>query len=69
MEGLTEGRIVHYGKRPVKAAIVSCVVNKAQGIVDLHVFKGDSTFPVQLVRGVEYSEEPEIGKWHWIPKA
>jgi hypothetical protein len=67
MEGLTTGRIVHYGLLH-KAAIISTIVNKAQGIVDLHVFDNSVSYPVVLVRGVEYSEEPETKKWHWIEK-
>ena len=68
MEGLTTGRIVHYGALH-KAAIVSTIVNKAQGIVDLHVFDNSLSYPVVLVRGVHYSKEPTAKTWHWIEKA
>lgn len=68
MEGLTTGRIVHYGTQH-KAAIVSAVVNKAQGVVDLHVFDNSVSYPVVLVRGVPFSEAPKPKTWHWIEKA
>lgn len=73
MEGLTEGRMVHYVKgNPTghhKAAVVTFVANQAQGIVDLHVFQQDSSFPVGLYRGIKYSETPVPDTWHWIEKA
>lgn len=79
MDGLTEGRIVHFvmpngDHRP---AIIVRVWNKATGYVNLQVFTdGSNDFPfvtdgqsVQWETSIEFSEEPKPRTWHWIEKA
>lgn len=67
--------MVHYvgsypSRKNDKAAIVSYVLNSAQGVVDLHVFQLDTRFPVVLERGVVYSEDgSQSHSWHWIERA
>ncbi len=73
MDGLTEGRIVHYvmpnGKhRP--AVVVE--VWDGKGAVNLQVFTdsmNDGAPNVQWQTSVPFSESPEAGTWHWIERA
>lgn len=78
MEGLTEGRIVHYRMvnntlyshdHDCYVAVVSRVRDKDRGIVDLHIFVNSSEDPVRLYRSVSYAETPTEGHWHWIERA
>jgi hypothetical protein len=80
MEGLTEGRIVHYvlpsgrNKGEHRAATVVRVWNKDKGLVNLIVHI-DRTNDYDYVMGdiwvtsIEYSEDPKPQTWHWIEKA
>lgn len=78
MEGLTEGRIVHFvvpnGQH--RPAIVTRVWNPQSGMVTLNVF-ADEPNDTDWAKGknvvcetsVEYSEEPRPRTWHWIERA
>ena len=80
MEGLIEGRIVHYVQAVTlhNAAIVAVVHDKVIGKVDLVVF--DMSIPINTVTllpepkyiqphyFVPYSESKEPGTWHWIER-
>lgn len=80
MEGLTEGRIVHFvlengqhvGEH--RPAMVVKVWNKESGYINLLVFcDGTNDYlngkDTRWVTSVEYSEEPKPRTWHWIEKA
>lgn len=81
MDGLTEGRIVHYvlpdgrSKGEHRPAIVVKVWNKEIGYVNLQVFTDFSNDGVPYESGqywatsVNYSEDPQPRTWHWIEKA
>lgn len=82
MEGLIEGRIVHfvtkYGHRP---AIVVNVKDKEKGLVNLQVFGNSPDFPnpnahypewcefqIMFKVLIPYSEEYLEYTWHWIER-
>lgn len=78
MDGLTVGRMVHfisyYGG--CRAAIVTKVWNKENGVVNLNVqndmdldLKGGLNKEVYSVTSVTYSDDNVGGSWHWIEKA
>lgn len=79
MDGLTEGRIVHYvlenGEH--RPAIVVKVWDKVSGVSNLQVFTDSSNDePVTGHAGnimwktsVPYAEAPRPSTWHWIEKA
>jgi len=77
MEGLTEGRIVHFvlenGQH--RPAIVVKVWNKSTGYVNLQVFTDGGNDGEQYASGqywatsVMPSETHEPRTWHWIEKA
>lgn len=80
MDGLTEGRIVHYvldsGSRQLehRPAIVVKVWNKEQGSVNLQVFTDGQNddldniiYPTSVLP--DFDEYPQSGTWHWIEKA
>jgi hypothetical protein len=75
MDGLIEGRIVHFvvdAEHNIhRAAIVVNVADKRQGIVDLFVFSMPSDerggFFMYVV--ALYDENKAINTWHWIEKA
>lgn len=82
MEGLTEGRIVHYvlpgSLNQCRPAIVVKVWRlNNDGMVNLQVFlDGNNDAPdsingnyIQWKTSVEYSEERKDGTWHWVEKA
>ncbi len=82
MEGLTEGRIVHYvlpsgSHRPaiVVNAWKHVVEYRESGRVNLQVFTDFKNDGEDYASGqywatsVPYSETPEPGTWHWIEKA
>lgn len=79
MEGLTEGRMVHYvlpeGKSQAehRPAIVVKVWSKETGTANLTVFpdwqNDGKTEGIFWATSVPYSEEPLGGTWHWIEKA
>lgn len=77
MDGLTEGRIVHFvmmngTHRP---AIIVQVWNKDTGVSNLQVFTdgrndGDNQeIGTVWHTSIKYSEEKEPYTWHWIEKA
>ena len=79
MEGLTEGRMVHYvlddgpSKGQHRPAVVVKVWSKDLGSVNLQVFTDGSNDGVpggiMWVTSVTFSEEPLLRTWHWIEKA
>lgn len=77
MEGLIEGRIVHYvayNQRHL-AAIVIGVWPDPAGKVDIALFtnldnvNGVKNFGLQFHQGIDYSDNKEPGTWHWVEKA
>jgi hypothetical protein len=73
MEGLTEGRIVHYvpagGFNKNRAAVITHVWGD-NGTVNLYVFPDGSYEMGNLTpTSVKYDETGERDTWHWIPKA
>lgn len=84
MEGLTEGRIVHYvvSERDLASraagehcpAMVVRVFDKTNGLANLLVFLDGSNSGVvnahtMWVTSRHYSESPAPSTWHWIEKA
>lgn len=73
MDGLTEGRIVHYVVDPGvhRAAIVVNVTGEKKDKCDLLVFSipEDKRGGLFLFTNANYSEQKEIDTWHWIEKA
>lgn len=71
MEGLTEGRIVHYvfPENVHRAAIVVNVRDKERGICDLFVFSmpDERGFFMRVECWHDDRKIPE--SWHWIEKA
>lgn len=73
MDGLNEGRIVHYvayNMRNLAAIVIGG--DFESGTVNLGVFsdmpnvRGGVNMGLQFQAGVPYSEEPTPGTWHWI---
>lgn len=80
MDGLTEGRMVHYvlqtgpSDGQHRPALVVKVWNKDTGVANLTVFpdwENDGLFGSGSfwATSVQYSEEPKPGTWHWIERA
>jgi hypothetical protein len=77
MDGLTEGRNVHFvlNNGIHRAAIVVNVWDKEAGVVSLMVFlDGPNDVAVSAqnplwVGTVSHSEEPKPRTWHWIERA
>lgn len=83
MDGLTEGRIVHYVMHDGNSMgqhRPAIVVNAWKGVytdgrVNLQVFTDFGNDGKDYESGrywatsVEYSEDPQPGTWHWIEKA
>lgn len=75
MDGLTEGRIVHLSlgnlQGDCRAAIVTRVLDKQQGTVELTVFwtTSDQYNNLPETTYVRYDENKGYGTWHWIEKA
>lgn len=81
MDGLTEGRIVHYvvpdgrSQGEHRPAIVVKVWNKDSGMINLQVFTDSSNDggayanPVVWRTSIGYSQEPLLNTWHWIEPA
>lgn len=80
MDGVTEGRNVHYvayNQRHLAALLIG--VNPATDTtsesVDLAVFTsmsnvaGEKNFGIQFHQNVRYSDTKEPGTWHWIEDA
>ena len=77
MEGLIEGRIVHYvacNQRHL-AAIVVGVNDSAAGDIDIALFtnlnnvNGDKNFGLQFHQNVKPSDGKEPGTWHFVERA
>lgn len=77
MEGLTEGRMVHYVAYNGRhlASIVTGVMTDKPTHVNLAVFTdmpnvlGSQSGGLQFHFNVPFSEEPKSGHWHWIERA
>lgn len=79
MEGLTEGRMVHYVQPSGRhtPAIVVKVLDQKSGVLNLAVFNDMSdgqnenilTECVSRQTSVSYNESQAKGTWHWIEKA
>lgn len=82
MEGLIEGRIIHYvlpdgrNEGAHRPAIIVMVWDKEDGLVNLQVFTdGTNDYPAHLSQGVmwatsvRYDENKAPGTWHWIERA
>jgi hypothetical protein len=83
MEGLTEGRMVHYvtyNNRHLAAIVIghmegATALKHPISFADLAVFmnmdkvNGLKNFGLQFHSQVAYSEDKEPGTWHWIEKA
>lgn len=77
MDGLTEGRIVHFvmPDNEHRPAIVNKVWSKESGIATMTVFldvndkEWSATTAVKTETSVNYSETHEPRTWHWIEKA
>ena len=81
IEGLTEGRIVHYvledsrNKGQHRPAVIVQVWDHGSGVSNLQVFtdgRNDGQFyagGLAWKTSVCYSEDKEPGTWHWIEKA
>ncbi len=76
MEGLTEGRNVHYvayNNRHLAALVTGYNPDK-DGQADLVVFtnmpnvNGEKSGGMQFHFNVPHSEEPKPGTWHWIER-
>jgi hypothetical protein len=75
MEGLTEGRMVHYVMpdgvhRP---AVIVRVWNRETGYSNLQVFTDGTNDPggangIMWKTSVNYSKDPVPGTWHWIER-
>lgn len=75
MEGLIEGRIVHYVDGMLHRAAVITRVWDGAGIVNLFIFP-DGSFPIQnnTLTSIRFDDgektgTKEHGTWHWIEKA
>lgn len=78
IDGLTEGRIVHYvlANGEHRPAVIVKVWDKHAGTSNLVVFMdgqndeqtGDNNRNTQWQTSVVYSEAKEPGTWHWIEK-
>lgn len=72
MEGLTEGRMVHYVVNGLhRAAVVTRVWDTVGGLVNLYVFP-DGTTPLTNETPVSVRFDATASKsntWHWIEKA
>lgn len=73
MEGLTEGRIVHFVVSDIqhRAAIIVNIKDREQGIIDLFVFSmpQDERGGFFMYLDATYSAINLINTWHWIEKA
>ncbi len=77
IEGLTEGRIVHYvtdmGKH--RPAIIVQVWDRWSGCSNLQVFTDGTNdgFPadrgITWITSIEHSAQPTVNTWHFIEKA
>lgn len=65
-KGLVMGRIVRVNTaRGAYPAIVTSVLDKTTGLIDLQVF---FTREIEAWQEIAYSEAKEIGCWHWPPR-
>jgi hypothetical protein len=74
MQGLTEGRIVHFvlpGTDKHRAAIVVNVQDKEKAVCDLFVFSmpQDEHGGFFMFEGAAYDESKNPKTWHWIEPA
>ena len=66
MNGLTNGRMVHYVDEDGthEAAVIIRVVDEKEGVVSLFVF----IFTDNVVYDVKYNETGKPLTWHWIER-
>lgn len=78
MQGLTEGRVVHYvayNGRHLAAMVIGTYLDGLDSCADLVVYTnmtnaaGKKNFGVQFHQDVRYSEDKMPGTWHWIERA
>lgn len=79
MDGLTEGRIVHFvlatGEHRPAIVVRNWNIESKPGYVNLLVFADGSNDGewgkpnVVWETSVDYSEEPQVRTWHWIERA
>jgi hypothetical protein len=76
MEGLTEGRIVHYvmSDGRDRPAIVVSVMDKTSGLVEVQVFLSKNDYPYEdgktMTAYASYHADASLlGSWHWIENA
>jgi hypothetical protein len=73
MEGLTEGRIVHFVVSPEqhRAAIVVNIRDRQSGTCDLFVFSmpQDERGGFFMYTEAKYDDSKAEDTWHWIEKA
>jgi hypothetical protein len=73
VEGLIEGRIVHFVVSPTqhRAAIVCGIQDKESGICDLFVFSmpQDERGGFFMYTDAQYDDRKAVNTWHWIEKA
>lgn len=76
MEGLIEGRVVHYvayNGRHLAAMIIGCEPEEGT-LVDLVVFtnmtnvNGEKNFGIQFHQCIPFAESSTPGTWHWIER-
>ena len=72
MDGLNEGRIVHYVAYNLRSLAAIVIGGDFQsGVLNLAVFTdmpnaaGVRNFGLQFHQDVAYAEEPTPGTWHW----
>lgn len=72
MEGLGVGRVVYYAvdRETSFAAIVTNVLDKETGLVNLTVFRDLPTEQGAIFRAMSrtFNESREPGTWHWPPR-
>lgn len=73
MDGLTEGRIVHFVVKPDvhRAAIIVNIQDRYSGVCDLFVFSmpQDERGGFFMHMGAWHNETKQVDTWHWIEKA
>lgn len=73
MEGLTEGRLVHYvayNSTHLAALVIRALGDKANLVTfsDMPNVNGDTNFSLGFMQNVPYSDTKEPGTFHWIER-
>jgi hypothetical protein len=72
MEGLTEGRMVHFVARDGmhRSAVITHVWNKETGMINLFVFPdGSHSIESTTPTSISFDATGAVNTWHWIEKA